>query len=68
MIKITLGPPPHYENLLFGYKDESGHQLKNPENVCLVDFDNTFADKIYPERGLKNPEFRENPENCHLCG
>ena len=42
--------------------------IKNPENVCFADFANTFAYKIYPEHGLKNPELRENPENFHLCG
>ena len=41
--------------------------MKNPENVCLADFDNTFTYRIYPEHGLKNPEFRENPENFYLC-
>ena len=41
--------------------------IKNPENVYFADFGYTFVYKIYPEHEFKNPEFRENPENFHLC-
>ena len=54
-----------YHKFLYFY--ESSHEFQIPENVYFADFVNTFAFEIYPKHGFKNPEFRENPENFHLC-